>query len=594
MICRPKPKKRGFTLIELIIVIVVIGLLAGLVVPKFTGISRDAQVTALIQDIDTLEKVIPVYHTKHHVYPLAKEEPEVFEETSPFLMAVKAEGETGQKLYKIDLQKTKPYHSKLKYGHEKTFDDYFVYSMDTGRVYYVKGVLNGEGKLAYGNGLSSSFLRNLKLGDILLQKGKVNEVKRTEYTLSGEVSVNETVSVTVNNETVPVTYDDAHTFAGTKIYAGENNYKTFFAHINLDKSKSNKIEIVTSSKKETFTVAVTKIAVKQISAGFGINAVLLEDGTVWTWGGNDKGQLGIGNNINQFTPTQVSGINDIKQISVSDSSANGGYMLALKNDGTVWGWGGSLSWQLGARIDAQLTPMQIQGMDDVKQVIAGNYESIAVKNDGTVWTWGNSNRTKPVQVAGINDVKQLINAQEHFLALKNDGTLWAWGSNGFGQLGVSGIKHSSVPIQITTVNNIKQIASNGYNSIVVQNDGTVWAWGHGHQTIPAKLEKIDNVNQIFPFPYYTMAVKKDGTVWGWGNNLFGQLGIGNTTNQSVPVQLTTIKNIKQMDGGQYTTIALLDDGTIWTWGYNGEGQLGIGDSSIEYQAEPVQVSEFGN
>ena len=62
--------------------------------------------------------------------------------------------------------------------------------------------------------------------------------------------------------------------------------------------------------------------------------------------------------------------------------------IALKNDGTVWTWGWNEYGQLGDGTTIQrTTPIQVSGLTDVTQIAGGDYHTIAVKNDGTVWTW---------------------------------------------------------------------------------------------------------------------------------------------------------------------------------------------------------------
>ena len=60
-----------------------------------------------------------------------------------------------------------------------------------------------------------------------------------------------------------------------------------------------------------------------------------KDGTVWAWGNNDYGQLGDGTRLTRwYTPKQVPGLDGVVAVSTSPY-----HSLALRQDGTVWGWG---------------------------------------------------------------------------------------------------------------------------------------------------------------------------------------------------------------------------------------------------------------
>lgn len=102
------------------------------------------------------------------------------------------------------------------------------------------------------------------------------------------------------------------------------------------------------------------------------------DGTVWAWGRNDYGQLGIGTLYRSPTPAQVSGLTGVTAIAV------GGYhCLALKDDGSVWAWGYNNHGQLGDGTTAnRSTPVQIPGLTGVIAISAGGFHGAALRSDG--------------------------------------------------------------------------------------------------------------------------------------------------------------------------------------------------------------------
>jgi alpha-tubulin suppressor-like RCC1 family protein len=179
------------------------------------------------------------------------------------------------------------------------------------------------------------------------------------------------------------------------------------------------------------------------------------DGTVWAWGLNNKSQLGDGTTTNSSTPVQsapaiLTGITAV--------AAGNEHSLALKSDGTVWGWGSNSNGQLGngATAGSQTTPVQVSGLTNVTAIAAGVNFSLALKSDGSVWAWGyngsgqlgdgtTTDRLTPVYV---NMVAQVAIAAgfDHSVAMTSTGTVWTWGNNSNGQLGNGSTTNSSVPV----------------------------------------------------------------------------------------------------------------------------------------------------
>lgn len=148
-----RKNKRAFTLIELIIVIIVIGILAGMAIPKFTGIIRNSRVAAMQRDLDVIEKAVLLYENDQentNDYPFIENIEKNNEkykkvEVSDEIKTVLSEfGDDSSKIYEIDLSKLSPYISKLKYK-----DDVFLYSTNTDKAIYQKGQVDGKGITRY-------------------------------------------------------------------------------------------------------------------------------------------------------------------------------------------------------------------------------------------------------------------------------------------------------------------------------------------------------------------------------------------------------------------------------------------------------------
>jgi alpha-tubulin suppressor-like RCC1 family protein len=334
---------------------------------------------------------------------------------------------------------------------------------------------------------------------------------------------------------------------------------------------------------------------------------------LWSWGRDSYGQLGDNTTVNKSSPVQtIAGGTNWKQI------ACGYYHItSIKTDGTLWTWGRNNNGQLGDNsITNKSSPVQtIAGGTNWKQVAAGQYHTAAIKTDGTLWTWGyNGNgqlgdntithKSSPVQtIAGGTNWKQVA-CGYHTAAIKTDGTLWTWGNNSYGQLGDNSFTYKSSPVQtIAGGTNWKQVAAGQYHTAAIKTDGTLWTWGYngngqlGDNTITHKSSPVQTIaggtnwKQV-ACGYHTAAIKTDGTLWTWGNNSYGQLGDNSITNKSSPVQtICGGTNWKQVACGSSHTVAIKTDGTLWTWGRNNNGQLG--DNSITNKSSPVQTIAGG-
>jgi alpha-tubulin suppressor-like RCC1 family protein len=337
--------------------------------------------------------------------------------------------------------------------------------------------------------------------------------------------------------------------------------------------------------------------------------------TLWTWGRNDAGQLGVNDTNTRCTPvTTFAGGTNWKQV-----SGAGYFTAAIKTDGTLWTWGRNTNGQLGNNTSSnRSTPLTtFAGGTDWKQVSGGGYHTVAIKTDGTLWTWGRNtsgqlgdntiiNRSTPVTTfAGGTDWKQVSGAGYFTAAIKTDGTLWTWGRNTNGQLGDNTIINRSTPV--TTFaggTDWKQVAGGSAHTVAIKTDGTLWTWGNngsgnlGDNTIINRSTPVTtfaggtNWKQVSGGGDFTAAIKTDGTLWTWGRGIEGQLGDNTIINRSTPVTtITGGTNWKQVAGGSAHTVAIKTDGTLWTWGNNGSGRLG--DNTIINRSTPVTTFSGG-
>jgi alpha-tubulin suppressor-like RCC1 family protein len=449
---------------------------------------------------------------------------------------------------------------------------------------------------------------------------------------------------------------------------------------------------------------------KLVACGQRSSAAIKTDGTLWTWGENEYGQLGDNTTTHKSSPVQtVAGGTNWKQVSCGSA-----YTAAIKSDGTLWMCGYNNLGQLGDNtITKKSSPVQtVAGGTNWKQVACGRWHTAAIKSDGTLWGWGRNNggplgdntittKSSPVQtIAGGTNWKHVSCGGEHTVAVKTDGTLWGWGYCGYGQLGDNTTANKSSPVQtITGGTSWRWVAAGLYHTAAIKTDGTMWLWGYntngqlGDNTTTRKSSPVQTIiggtnwKMVAAGMYNTTAIQEsstpyvtnvaiagttsttmlssytytatmtynngttstdctllnwsagggtgsstitgvtssnvtvsmdlDGTdsltastttgvtktlslttsgfsatLWGWGYNGQGQLGDNTRTSQLSPVQtIAGGTNWKQVSGGSQFTAAVKSDGTLWTWGYNAQG--GLGTNNTTRVSSPVQTVAGG-
>ena len=283
--------------------------------------------------------------------------------------------------------------------------------------------------------------------------------------------------------------------------------------------------------------------------------------------GNDpwqSGTTGQNDRVNRSSPIQIPGkwaLEDSIFASANKLNGREKNVMAMKNDGTLWGWGDSDKGQRGDNNIAQRSsPTQVSGTTwNVLNLAGGNCRStFCTKTDGTLWSWGDNNYgqlgqnnttrySSPVQLPGTT-WKATINDGHKSMGTKTDGTLWTWGRNQYGGLGLNNKTNYSSPKQVP---------------------GTTWGDSFGSYDAAA------------------VVVKTDGTLWAWGSNAYGSLGQNSTTQYSSPIQIGTDTTWDNITGNFYHMAGHKTDGTLWVWGEGNRGQLG--QNAVIALSSPTQI-----
>ncbi len=234
---------------------------------------------------------------------------------------------------------------------------------------------------------------------------------------------------------------------------------------------------------------LTNMTWNAIAAGGAHTVALRDDSTLWVWGENIFGQLGIGSFATNF-PYGFSTAQAI-QTNMTWKTVSAGYAhtLAIRDDGTLWTWGHNDFGELGnGAFNNANTPQPIQSDMAWKAVAAGGSHTVALRVDGTLWAWGyNGQGQLGIGTFSTTNTPQLIQSDmawkavaagnTHTVALREDGTLWTWGQNYYGQLGNGTFNNANTPQLIQTNMTWKAVAGGGSHTLAIREDGTLWSWG---------------------------------------------------------------------------------------------------------------------
>jgi alpha-tubulin suppressor-like RCC1 family protein len=192
------------------------------------------------------------------------------------------------------------------------------------------------------------------------------------------------------------------------------------------------------------------------SSGYRGFLALKTDGTLWSWGANYSGQLGQGNTVHYSSPVQIPGTNWNNPRSIQ-RTRNTCYLVT--ENGSLWAWGYNDYGELGLvnNKTARSSPTQVPGTQ-WSNVSGAGFGANGVKTDGTLWAWGYNitgrlglndavNRSSPTQIPGTQ-WSSVGRSYDSGIAFKSDGSLWGWGAASFGRLGQNDTINRSSPIQI--------------------------------------------------------------------------------------------------------------------------------------------------
>ena len=323
-----------------------------------------------------------------------------------------------------------------------------------------------------------------------------------------------------------------------------------------------------------------------ISADFDHVLMLGSDGNVYAWGNNDAGQLGKDSDGQALkAPTLVEGLRGKNIVAIS---AGRRFSLALTDSGLVYSFGQNNKLQLGYEPSTNFSaiPTRIDALSGVfvKQINAGYESATVVDIKGEVYLWGTrenyvignvDNQKTPILPFALSTIKTVsaVTASDlsknHSAYLLNDGTMRFFGVNEYGQFGNSSTNSgASAAFKVidTSALGVSAIAVSDHQTVLLTVEGKVYTAG---ARVPNNADGSAS-NTFVPlfgeetkFPVATTIaagyqngamIAQDGSIWTWGDNSWGQLGNGSNGDATATPTKVRMQDDSDFDMGQAPTV----------------------------------------
>ena len=308
--------------------------------------------------------------------------------------------------------------------------------------------------------------------------------------------------------------------------------------------------------------------IQKVSVGTQHSVALSFGGSVWSWGGNNYGQLGLGKDRRSTTlPIQVRHL--VGNARVIDIACGAMHTLCCTVRGNLYAWGRGDDYQLGSGLKRhEYIAIQVQAMQGkhAMTVSAGESHSGCLAENGSVYTWGNGDMGKlghgsvqstqgestqvqlPRMVGGALAGLRVIQFSlglSHSAAVTNSGQVYTWGGGWYGRLGIGSLDNQYVPQRVLGLEHkpCTSVSCGAYHTLAVTQDGELYAWGRGdarlgvpsaasskdaNQMVPVQVSSLRELNvkvrQAVAAEEHSAVVATDGTVWAWGMDKYGRLG----------------------------------------------------------------------
>ena len=350
--------------------------------------------------------------------------------------------------------------------------------------------------------------------------------------------------------------------------------------------------------------------IEKVDAGFDHSLVLLNNGELYVFGGNDNGQLGLGDQESRTEPELLEGLKNVKTF-----SAGRYYTLVLLNSGEVYAFGNNRMAQLGLGDTRERhSPEKINIPDPVNDISAGGFHSLFLLENGEVYACGSNyvgqlgidstttiSITTPVKIEIGGKAKAIAAGYDFSLVLLENGDVYSFGNGDSGRLGHGDYSRQIKPKKIETLSNVMAIAAGNHHSLALTEEGLVYSFGfgnggqlgHGDKTTrvqPTRIIDISDVSAIAAGRNHSLALTDTGQLYVFGTNSNSALGLVDIDEQLRPKQVEELPPIRTISAGYQHNIILCEENVVYSFGSGDKGQLGLGDNA-EFAA-PAVVNFF--
>lgn len=494
----------GFTIVELLVVIVIIGILAVITIVSYTGISKKANESVIISDLANNKKKMALYFAQYGSYPTSLDVNNCASLPNPDI------------------------NYCLKFSPGVSLGSYV-------------GSVSSFSMSANGNGVTfevtdSSVPAVAMIGWKQLSAGYNHTCGISTddkaycwgWNQYGQLGNNSTA-----DSLTPVAVDKSGVLNGKNILSiSAGFYHTcvvasdnlaYCWGINSSGELGN--GLMAQSNIPTAVVSTGVLSgktVKKIFAGFGDACVIASDNQAYCWGGNTNGALGNNSSSQTSVPVAVYTSGVLSGKTILSIALGSTHSCAIASNNLAYCWGGAGRIGNGTSVNS-LVPVAVS--------TAGVLSGKTIKSITANWAYT--------------------------CAIASDDQAYCWGWGGYGQLGNNSTADSTVPVAVTTTGvlsgkTLKSISA-GTNShtCATASDNQVYCWGNndkgqfgnnttGQSSVPVATTNTGvlsgkSISNVLSGGCYTLAIGVDGRVYAWGDNAKGQFGNNTTINSLLPV-----------------------------------------------------------
>ncbi|MDR0591421.1 MAG: IPT/TIG domain-containing protein, partial [Candidatus Nomurabacteria bacterium] len=397
--------------------------------------------------------------------------------------------------------------------------------------------------------------------------------------------------------------------------------------------------------------------VVQVAAGRSHVIALTSDGKLYTWGSNNFGQLGDGTMIDSFSPIEVNTA-ALAGKTIVDIAAGLAGSFAVTSDGSVFAWGSNCYGELGLGTLARfLRPTLVQGDlagKNIIQVSTGEITTMAIDSNGAMYAWGDNTYGQfgngstaasniPILISPVGDIAgktiKYIGTNSDVngygpssptigstCAIASDDKVYCWGDGTGGQLGNGSTSSSLVPVAVSTAStpamaSVSKLAKGSGAACAIASDSKLYCWGSAQygslgngstmSSVPVAVSQGDMPSTAGIVDVSVngggsgavsrssvCAIASDHKAYCWGNGGAGQLGNGTTSDRSTPTAVSTSgalsgKSLQSivMFGNQASSaggaVTIDQQGAVYVWGSN---NLSLGDGTSGNSLTPVATT----